>query len=371
MNTFKKVVLSGTPHERGVTYGRECRELIDRTIGDYERYFNNKPNLSWDYAIQMAAKFIPAIEAFAPELMEEMHGIAEGCGRSFDEILAINCRSELLRFEGSHDDRHHKDAEECSCIGALPERTTNGHVLTAQNWDMYYWAEEHGVVLEILQDNGPDCFCLTEAGQLARYGMNQAGVGLAINSLPREIETDPIGVPSTIVRRKFISTGNWAECLDILFSIRHMAPMNFLVSNGNLHGDMMCIEAGANGAQILYPENGLTYHTNHFLSQGHLLYGRKGSSVNRYNTIKRLLSGKEKIGIADMISVLNCTFGAPESVLNQRNSRDKEIEQCATLACFIIDATERRFWVRKGNIRENPFVEYKWSRPDKIYAEWR
>lgn len=176
MNTFKKVVLSGTPHERGVTYGRECRELIDRTIGDYERYFNNKPNLSWNYAIQMAAKFIPAIEAFAPELMEEMHGIAEGCGRSFDEILAINCRSELLRFEGSHDDRHHKDAEECSCIGALPERTTNGHVLSAQNWDMYYWAEEHGVVLEILQDNGPDCFCLTEAGQLARYGMNQAGV---------------------------------------------------------------------------------------------------------------------------------------------------------------------------------------------------
>ena len=82
MNTFKKVVLSGTPHERGVTYGRECRELIDRTIGDYERYFNNKPNLSWDYAIQMAAKFIPAIEAFAPELMEEMHGIAEGCGLS-------------------------------------------------------------------------------------------------------------------------------------------------------------------------------------------------------------------------------------------------------------------------------------------------
>lgn len=182
---------------------------------------------------------------------------------------------------------------------------------------------------------------------------------------------ESIGVPSAIVRRKFISTGNWAECLDILFSIRHMAPMNFLVSNGNLHGDMMCIEAGANGAQILYPENGLTYHTNHFLSQGHLLYGRKGSSVNRYNTIKRLLSGKEKIGIEDMISVLNCTFGAPESVLNQRNSRDKEIEQCATLACFIIDATERRFWVRKGNIRENPFVEYKWSRPDKIYAEWR
>lgn len=368
MNVFKKVVLSGTPRERGVTYGRECAALIERTISDYARYFDNKKNLSWSYVKEMAQKFIPAIEAFAPELMEEMRGIAEGANRSFDEILAVNCRSELLRFEGSHDGGA---LDECSCIGVMPERTKNGHVMTAQNWDMYYWAEEHGVVLEVLQEDGPDYFCLTEAGQLARYGMNQAGIGLAINSLPREIETDPIGVPSAVVRRKFISTGSWSECLDILFSIRHMAPMNFLVSNGNLQGDMMCLEAGAVGAQILYPEDGLLYHTNHFLSPGHLLHGRKGSSVNRYNTLRRLLKDKEQIGIEDMIAALNSTFGAPESVLNQRNPRDKEIEQCATLACFIIDATERRFWVRKGNIRENPFIEYKWTRPDKIFAVWR
>ena len=371
MNTFKKVVLSGTPHERGITYGRECREMIDRTISDYERYFNNKPNLSWDCAIQMAAKFIPAIEAFAPELMEEMQGISEGSGYSFEKILAINCRSELLRFEGSHDDRHDKALEECSCIGVLPERTSNGHVLTAQNWDMYYWAEEHGVVLEVLQDDGPDYFCLTEAGQLARYGLNQAGIGLAINSLPREKECESISVPSAILRRKFISIGNWAECLDTLFSAKHMAPMNFLVSNGNMQGDMMCIEASSDGAQIIYPEKGLIYHTNHFLSSGHFLYGRKGSSVNRFNTMKRLLKDIGPIEIPDLISVLNCTFGAPESILNHRNNRDKEIEQCATLACFVIDATERRFWVRKGNIRENPFIEYKWTRPDKISAEWR
>lgn len=373
MNTFKKVVLSGTPHERGVTYGRECAAPIERTVSDYTRYFDNKKNLSWSYAKEMAQQFIPAIAAFAPDLMEEMKGIAEGASLSFDDILAINCRSELLRFDGSHDGgTHDGDApDECSIIGAMPERTANGHVITAQNWDMYYWAEEHGVVLEVLQDDGPDYFCLTEAGQLARYGMNQAGIGLAINSLPREIETVPIGVPSAVVRRKFISTGNWAECLDILFSIHHMAPMNFLVSNGNLQGDMMSIEAGADGAQILYPEDGLLYHTNHFLSPGHLLHGRKGSSVNRYNTLRRLLRGKGKIGIEDMIATLNSTFGAPESVLNQRNPRDSEMDQCATLACFIIDATDRRFWVRKGNIRENPFVEYKWTRPDKIYAVWR
>lgn len=133
MNVFKKVVLSGTPRERGVTYGRECAALIERTISDYTRYFDNKKNLSWSYVKEMAQKFIPAIEAFAPELMEEMRGIAEGANRSFDEILAVNCRSELLRFEGSHDGGA---SDECSCIGVMPERTKNGHVMTAQNWDI-------------------------------------------------------------------------------------------------------------------------------------------------------------------------------------------------------------------------------------------
>ena len=66
MNVFKKVVLSGTPRERGVTYGRECAALIERTISDYTRYFDNKKNLSWSYVKEMAQKFIPAIEAFAP-----------------------------------------------------------------------------------------------------------------------------------------------------------------------------------------------------------------------------------------------------------------------------------------------------------------
>ena len=46
MNVFKKVVLSGTPRERGVTYGRECAALIERTISDYTRYFDNKKNQS-------------------------------------------------------------------------------------------------------------------------------------------------------------------------------------------------------------------------------------------------------------------------------------------------------------------------------------
>ena len=32
------------------------------------------------------------------------------------------------------------------------------------------------MILQILRDDGPDLMIVTEAGQLARYGMNQAGI---------------------------------------------------------------------------------------------------------------------------------------------------------------------------------------------------
>ena len=41
------------------------------------------------------------------------------------------------------------------------------------------------------------------------------------------------------------------------------------------------------------------------------------------------------------------------------------------LALFIMQDFGKFMCLKKGGIRENPFVEYKWSRPDKIYAEWR
>lgn len=39
-------------------------------------------------------------------------------------------------------------------------------------------AEYGTVILQILRDDGPDLMIVTEAGQLARYGMNQAGIAL-------------------------------------------------------------------------------------------------------------------------------------------------------------------------------------------------
>ena len=41
-----------------------------------------------------ATRFVPAIEASTPELLEEVRGIAEGAGVSFERILAYNLMDE-------------------------------------------------------------------------------------------------------------------------------------------------------------------------------------------------------------------------------------------------------------------------------------
>ncbi len=366
MKSFKKVVLKGTAYERGRAYGSDCGELIKLAVGNYKRFFDAKASkLSWSEAGEYAKRFLPAIEAYAPECIEEMRGISDGSGMSSEDILAINCRSELQRINPKTLD------DECSTVSVTPRRSENGHLMMAQNWDMYHWAEQHGVVLEILQDDGPDCMVLTEAGQLARYGMNQNGIGLTLNSIPQRGADVWNGVPSTVVRRKFLTTnGCWADNINAILTSKLMVPLSFTIGCGDGAGDLMCLEAWHEGADIIYPENGVIIHTNHWVAPGSPpAAGRKGSSICRYNSLRRLmLETTGSISVNDIMAALNDPFGMPEAILSFRNPCEPESEQAATLACFIIDATARKLWIRRGNNRENAFVEYRWTRPDKIHS---
>lgn len=80
-----------------------------------------------------------------------------------------------------------EELDGCSSVAVLPDASANGHTILAQNWDTYTWQEYGTVILQILRDDGPDLMIVTEAGQLARYGMNQAGIALGVNSLQKHI----------------------------------------------------------------------------------------------------------------------------------------------------------------------------------------
>lgn len=123
----------------------------------------------------ISKEFLPFIHSYSPELLDELEGIAQGADVEFDDLLTLNSRSEAMTLVR----RPPSDKEEldgCSSVAVLPDASANGHTILAQNWDTYTWQEYGTVILQILRDDGPDLMIVTEAGQLARYGMNQAGI---------------------------------------------------------------------------------------------------------------------------------------------------------------------------------------------------
>lgn len=72
-------------------------------------------------------------------------------------------------------------AGECTALAATPEATASGQTLLGQNWDWMPKLDGHTVLLKIRQHDKPTVLTYTEAGIVAKIGMNTAGLGLCVN----------------------------------------------------------------------------------------------------------------------------------------------------------------------------------------------
>ena len=363
-------VRGATHRERGADYGRQCRDLIHGVLERYITFFNGgHAAVSWDDAREISKQFLPFLQRYSPELLEELEGIAEGSGASFDDLLTLNSRSEAMTLIK----RPASDEEEldgCSSVAVLPEAMGDGHTLLAQNRDTYSWQEYGTIILQVLRDDGPDLMLVTEAGQLARYGMNQAGIALGVNSLHKTFNTKVFGIPSVFVRRKFLEQDRYVDAVNKIFGAESMLPMYYAAAYAG--GDAMGFEKLARGHLVLYPENGLIAHSIHLK---HPKYAYQvdalGGTLYRDRRILKHLTPKVgQITREDVITAFQDHFGYPFCVCRHGDERKKELDKISTLGCILMDTTDKRMWVCKGTPCCSPFREYTWQRPDKL-AQWQ
>src|SRR5689334_4017711 len=89
-------VSSSSARERGVQYGAAAADLVAQAIGYYREGFARQAGLNWDQALEHTRPWQALIERDFPEYLEEMAGIAEGAGVGLAEIVALNCRGEIM-----------------------------------------------------------------------------------------------------------------------------------------------------------------------------------------------------------------------------------------------------------------------------------
>jgi len=261
---FPLIDVSGSPRERGRQHGKAVPDRIKRGIRMYSESLL-KSGVDWKELERRAEAMVPTIEKFDPAYVEEMRGLAEGSGEPFAGIVLMNARTEMVVAARKHQvEKHFPDG--CTAALALPEASADGVLLHGQNWDWRAECADNAVVLRIRRDDGPDILTFTEAGGLARSGLNSAGIGLTANAL--ECDRDYLrgtGVPLPFIRRKVLESEFLAHAVRTIFETHRLGSNHMAVSHCG--GEAFGFECAPDETFWLAPDRGLYVHANHWISE--------------------------------------------------------------------------------------------------------
>ncbi len=273
---FPLIEVSGPAHERGQQHGLQAKARIARSIASYARLFA-WCGIDWQGAQRLGAGYRDVIGDLDPALLAEIEGIASGAGRHVDEILALNARTEILppSYPGEpHPDRHRiaaanakegvPDWGECTAVAVKPAQSTTGTTLLAQNWDWLGAQRLALVLLRVRNAGGASCLTLTEAGMLAKIGLNSRGFGVCLNILRSSDDGTHPGVPVHVLLRALLERDSVADAVAFASRLSFGASSNVLCADAA--GNTAALEFSPRGLEVVRGAAGALCHTNHFLA---------------------------------------------------------------------------------------------------------
>lgn len=348
---YSVIALSGTPEDRGRTYGREAKEKILRSIENYKELFEARVGISWERAKLISKEFLPYVEQCYADGVEEMRGIAEGAGLEFEDILTLNCRSEII----------FAIPDGCTAVGILPRYTTDGHTLLGQNWD---WSESSAdtiVVLKIKQDPLPSMIIFTEAGIIGGKGVNDRGLGVTLTAT--SCGKGRIGVPLHIMYRAILNSTSISHAFETVTAAHRAGSGCFNI--GCADGLLASLEFSPDNFDILMPVDKPLSHTNHYLSAQ--LQGLDKKYVSTHtNTVVRLNAARqalsEHVGKFDMSAVKKVFSdhrNYPNSVCKHADPLTPVTQRSITVYSVIFDLTDRKILFFPGNTCETTPVTFE------------
>jgi isopenicillin-N N-acyltransferase-like protein len=347
---FLEIELTGEAHERGRQYGARVSLAIRHNVEAYLRLLAFHTGLEREAALQAAEAFGPILNAHAPDILVEMQGIAEGAGCTLAEVLFLNARSELMGMMGEKA-RGEASADGCTALAAGPEVTAQGHVLLGQNWDWYTAVEEEPVLLHIRQPGKPEILTLAEAGQVAKIGLNSAGLGVCLNFLSHAHRGR--GVPVHVLLRQVLGCAHLGEAIHSVYGVPRGGAANLLL--GHAGGEILDLELTPSDADYLYGDGGWLVHANHYESV-RLRGGDTGpatsmSTLARAARARRLLSAAaaRKDASRDTLRTIltDHTYGA-YAICRHAERAEAQLRQTATRASLIMDLPARTLDLAAG-----------------------
>ena len=363
VGAYPKIRVEGDARERGRSYGAQTGDRVAIGIAGYERALLHFAGWNWTRVRQEARSFLAPIDARFPRYVEEMRGIAEGAGVGFEDILALNVRTEIMFAGQVRTAEASSPPAECTSLGALPQ-AAGGHTIIAQNWDWFEHCFETVVVIEHAASDGLRFVSVVEAGLLAKSGLNQTGLGVCTNALVSKLDKGEPGIPYHVMLRAFMDCRTPSDAIAVAAREVRSSSANYLI--GHTDGILVDLESEPGGPHRLHlelpDERGQIVHTNHFLNADigprDLSVWSMPDSPVRLDRVRRFLRGREGSFTPDAAAAALSDHGNfPTAICCHPDPTEEAVERGATIVSVIMDLDERRLWVADGNPCSAPYLE--------------
>jgi isopenicillin-N N-acyltransferase like protein len=359
---IRLLTVTGSPYEMGFTHGRSYRN-------DIIRYTNERVELvcggQWSggplpraEVLALAEACLPAHEAYAPDLVDEVRGLAEATGLSRAELLIAGGFTDFVDTVYNQLARpgQRLPLDDCTAV-IIPDHLADGAGFLAQTWDMHDTATEFVILLRIQPADAPNALVFTTVGCLGQIGMNSAGIAVGINNL---LGADgQLGVTWPFVVRKILQQTNIDDALACITEAPLAGAHNYLLFDST--GSGYNVEAMSTHQEITPLGDDCLVHTNHcLLPQANALAqvrpaASQASSEARLHRAFDLLQ-KRQLTHHDLIALTRdaeaiCVRAAPPL----------HIESCGAA---IMRPRSGDFWAVWGLPSENEFEHFQ-------VAEWQ
>jgi isopenicillin-N N-acyltransferase-like protein len=186
------VFLSGSPYEMGYQHGQALRPLVDGMV----RYESRRHAHTAPAPLNREA-VLARVDRVAPELLEELRGIADGSGLPYQQLLEVNLQ--VLHY--------------CTVIAFT--HSDRGPLL-GKNLDFPAYAYQ--VLFSVAPDQGHGMTHIGCAGSVASYGgINTAGLAMGHAVVPLDAEPQETGLPIAFLRRLALQRcATTPEAVDLL-----------------------------------------------------------------------------------------------------------------------------------------------------------
>ena len=342
LNRFPLVEAAGSAYDMGYAHGAQAAPLIERYLGHIEKTTGrNRTSLSAG-----ALTYVPRIKALSPAYLDEVRGLADGAGLSFEEAMICQVRGAApLPMAPAIDG--------CTAFAITGEGTAEGRTYAGQNQDLGPEFSDFGIVLHLLPNDGrPRVVTFTFAGQLGYMGMNEHGVAHFANGLGNA-PWQP-GLTHYPLKRRCFELRNVAECVDLLRRYRTSSAGNMVFCDGA--GGIADVEIRPDGIAVYDDEHPCRrMHTNHYVTAEFAPHedGNSPDSAPRLDRLRALVAASwGDITLERLKQILADHEGDPGAICRHGAGGSYSI------AGYIADPSAGVLHVRRGLGCSGTWTEY-------------